>query len=289
MIKFMCHKTAFIVVFFLLAVCGHPCCADLTEGAAKLKSTQLACAALLDGSVTLDRHTRANFLSVTVPNQEIPISLLTYTLDFILNNLGIEKSDLPKTFAGKKVLLVGEGFGELLPALIEAGAAVVAVDPLYAFVGQKDFSTAGVDSSNQTMLKHIQSFFDRYSAWLKAGVADRLPFENDTFDFHITHLVYNNFLTPKGDTDTLAILKAVHESIRTLARGGQSISVLNGNLTMLNRIADDLEVLENRELISGFAVDNLGRKQTQMTAANGPNIHNMHGHQLNLARMTINK
>lgn len=253
------------------------------------KSVQVGCASLLGDSVSVDRFGRATFLSVTVPGQDAPVSLITYKLEFILSNLGLKRSQLRETFAGKKVLLVGEGFGELLPALLDAGADVQAVDPLYAFVGHSDFSLEGVDPSNVTMLEHIRSFLYRYNSLLHAGVADQLPFADDTFDFHITHLVYNNFITASGNVDTLAILEAVHESIRVLKKGGQSLSVLNNGISMLARVADDLEVLENRELLTGFSVDNLGARQTAMRTANGSNIEKMRGHVLNLARLRIVK
>lgn len=126
-----------------------------------------------------------------------------YPLKYVLNNLGLSGTKLTGMF-GKKVLLQGEGFGELLPALVELGADVKAIDLWY---DRKDFPDSWM---GQKMSSYVQT----NRTYLVSGSAQEMPFEDESFDIVISHQLINNFDKLKP------MARIIAESFRVLKFGG---------------------------------------------------------------------
>ncbi len=109
-----------------------------------------------------------------------------YPLPMVLKNFRMTKADLEK-FKGKKVLLLGEGFGQLLPALVEVGADVKAVDLMY--------SLDRTLIPDTWMGRLIRRFLDRYQDRLIPATAQNLPIADAEYDFVMSHMLINNFVS----------------------------------------------------------------------------------------------
>jgi SAM-dependent methyltransferase len=166
----------------------------------------------------------------------------THSFDMVLKGLRMNAEQFRAKFAGKKVLLVGEGFGELLPALLKAGAKPRAVDPLYALkdVNERSFRMSLLrDSPNARLaLANLRGYLNEYGKYLRAGIAQRLPFKDGSFDFVISHLLISNLFSPnfiEGQTYrsqyrtiSSAVIDAILESGRVLKPGGEALHVVAG-------------------------------------------------------------
>lgn len=166
----------------------------------------------------------------------------THSLDMVLRGLRLTAAEFRKKFAGKKVLLVGEGFGELLPALAEIGAKPRAVDPVYALkdVNDRQFRTSLLrDAPNaRLVLRNLRGYLEEYDKYLRPAVAQQLPFKDESFDFVISHLLISNLFSPyfldgqSFHSQRLSIYSAVIHTIlesgRVLKPGGEALHVVAG-------------------------------------------------------------
>jgi SAM-dependent methyltransferase len=160
----------------------------------------------------------------------------------VLKGLRMSAEQFRTKFSGKKVLLVGEGFGELLPALLEAGAKPRAVDPLYAL---RDVNDRLIrmhllkDSPNaKLILLNLRGYLQEYDEYLRPAIAQRLPFKDESFDFVISHLLISNLFSPHliGDHTyqseypaiISSVISAILESGRVLRPGGEALHVIAG-------------------------------------------------------------
>ncbi|MGZ3722686.1 MAG: class I SAM-dependent methyltransferase [Bdellovibrionales bacterium] len=196
----------------------------MVEASAAGVDTEVACARLLDSDVNVRLFANGRTLSITA-GSDPDMGLVVYTLDYVLKNLGLAKDELADTFAGKDVLLVGEGFGKLLPALLNVGARVTSVDPLYAI----DFSQVKrerLSRSEQVMLGSIAKYMNEFGPHLKAGLAQKLPFPDASFDIYLTHMVWNNFNNSDRSYKQVEILAAIDESLRVVRPGGEIVSAM---------------------------------------------------------------
>lgn len=176
----------------------------------------------------------------------------TYSLDMILRGLRLTMAEFREKFAGKKVLLVGEGFGELLPALAEIGAKPRAVDPVYALrdVNDRLFRTALLrDSPNaRLVLLNLRGYLEEYDKYLRPALAQQLPFKDESFDFVISHLLISNLFSPyfiegqtfhsQRRTIYAAVINAILESGRVLKPNGEALHVVAGKNTRPQFLGD---------------------------------------------------
>lgn len=133
-----------------------------------------------------------------------------YPLRLALEHFHIVEADLEQ-IRGKSVLVLGEGFGELLPALLNVGAHAVAVDLLYGV------KTEALPES--WMNERILGFREQYGSHLVAGSALNLPFASGRFDFVLSHMLLNNFV---NDQNAESALRISEEALRVLKPGGES-------------------------------------------------------------------
>lgn len=171
------------------------------------------------------------------------IPLNTHSLAFIKQGLRLTDEEFKKKFAGKRVLLIGEGFGELLPALKEIGADVVAVDPIYAL---RDIPDEKFDQERlnelpraRSILRNIREYITEHRLNLRPALAQRLPFMDQSFDYAISHFLVSNLFAPHyvGFNQNFenqkaliyrAVIDTLMESARVVAIGGQAFHVLTG-------------------------------------------------------------
>jgi SAM-dependent methyltransferase len=177
----------------------------------------------------------------------------THSLNMVLKGLRMSADQFRTKFAGKKVLLVGEGFGELLPALIDAGAKPLAVDPLYALRGMNDrlFRMSSLkDSPNaRLVLLNFRDYLNEYDDYLWPALAQQLPFKEESFDFVISHLLISNLFSPnfidgqtyrsQYRTIIFSVITSILESGRVLKRGGEALHVIAGKNTRPQFLGDN--------------------------------------------------
>ena len=168
-------------------------------------------------------------------------ALNTYSLKMTLEGLRITRDEFRSTFAGKKVLLIGEGFGELLPALLDIGAQPVAVDPVYTLeeVPDEDWKLNAVaDRPNiQPVVSRLRAYLEKYDEYLIPAVAQNLPFPDASFDFSISHMLLTNLIHPVHakieDDPVSAVIRrfqsTIMESARVLKPGGQALHVFGAD------------------------------------------------------------
>lgn len=174
-------------------------------------------------------------ISVIVPSV-LPetVSIVTYTLPVILRGLRMSEKTFDQKFAGKRVLLVGEGFGVLMPKLLSIGADAVAIDPLYSLklIKREDVGLAKISdrSAPTETIQGLLNYIERYGDRLTPGVSDNLPFADGTFDNVISHKVITNFVKDRATEpvyDWDLIRKTITESARMLKPGGQALHVFD--------------------------------------------------------------
>jgi SAM-dependent methyltransferase len=158
--------------------------------------------------------------------------------------LRLTDEEFKEKFAGKRILLIGEGFGELLPALIEIGAEVVAVDPIYAL---RDIPEENFDQDRlkglpraRAILGNIRDYIQEHRTLLRPALAQKLPFKDKTFDYAISHFLVSNlfaphFVGPRQNFENQkemiyrSVISTLMESARVVKIGGQALHVLTGN------------------------------------------------------------
>lgn len=194
----------------------------------------------------------------------------THSLAMVLKGLRMNADQFRAKFAGKKVLLVGEGFGELLPALIDAGAKPLAVDPLYALRSMNDRSfrmSSLKDSPNaRLVLLNLRDYLSEYDDYLWPALAQQLPFKEESFDFVISHLLISNLFSPHfidGQTYRseyraiiFSVITSILESGRVLKRGGEALHVIAGKNTRPQFLGDNgilsPAYIENQKIAKSF-------------------------------------
>lgn len=174
-------------------------------------------------------------------NGLIPVN--THSLAFIKQSLRLTDEQFREKFAGKKILLIGEGFGELLPALKDVGADVVAVDPIYALrdIAEEEFDQQRLSTlpRAQAILRNIREYTEEHRTQLRPALAQKLPFMNETFDYAISHFLVSNLFAPHfvRSNQTFAnqkkmiyraVIDTLMESARVVKKGGQAFHVLTG-------------------------------------------------------------
>lgn len=208
-------------------------------------------------------------LAVQIPELfNTPVSTVTHSFDMILKGLGMDQAEFKSTFKGKKVLLVGEGFGELLPNLKAAGAEIKAIDPLYALANvDEDLWTLDVLEGRPKALQtvqHVKQYLSEHEDVIVPGLSTALPFASESFDFVISHFLLNNFITKSKDPSDQQEVRRLNqltvlESARVLRPGGRAIHVLRGDddrkRKYLEHILSSTELATVKPLQIQFKID----------------------------------
>ncbi|MCB0389926.1 MAG: methyltransferase domain-containing protein [Bdellovibrionales bacterium] len=140
------------------------------------------------------------------------VNARVYKLEFILENLGIDKATSEDLFTGKKVYLIAEGYSPLLPFLLFNGADVIAADIWYHL--------AIPESLNQ---QAMQKFVESYRHRLQLASALHIPQMDNSQDFVFSHMLLNNFLNKDMKVRHEYISRVLEEAIRILKPGGKAI------------------------------------------------------------------
>ena len=152
------------------------------------------------------------------------ISTITYSLRMILNGLRISEAEFRATFKDKDVLLIGEGYGVLLPALLEIGARAKAVDPIYALeeIDEAHWNLNSIQDRPNVLqnIARFRNFLATHDEYAFPGHSAALPFADGTFDYVISHMVLSN-LTQSSPYETKTLL----ESVRVLRPKGTAFHV----------------------------------------------------------------
>jgi hypothetical protein len=198
---------------------------SVSVAALQRQSPVIGCARLLRGRVVFRTGYRRQ-LMVETPGSRVGVSTVTYDTNYVLENLGLDKKSLPTLFSERSVVLVGNGTGGLHPVLAAAGAEIVSIDPLYAFKRVPRINAGRLSSGQTKLFDAMDLFLTRYRRQLMPGTAQSLPVESGSYDFYITHMVYNNFVKRNiSQFDWVAVTSAIEESLRVLKKYGIAINV----------------------------------------------------------------
>lgn len=116
-------------------------------------------------------------------------SARVYPLSFTLENLGLTEAKVASTKG--KVLLLGEGYGTLLPLFLETSTAeVIAVDPIYALNPMPE----------GFMGEALVDYIAEYSSHLESSSSDRLSAKSNSINFIYSHMLVNNLVDVKLDS-----------------------------------------------------------------------------------------
>lgn len=205
-------KKAFVLVFALSLLS-----ASLTAGAQRCDAHLSVWKILGNGIV----YTRVNNVTVTGAH--------VYPVDFIRTNLTLTDEVIDEVKAKNlSVLLVAEGYSELLPFLLKAGVKnIKALDPLY-----------GVQlSPRSSQFLGQMTFIMENRPYLIAGDARAITEEVGHPDLYISHLLVNNIINRD-------ILRIVDEAIRVTNKGGRILIYGFDNEASDMNPSGDQEMLE---------------------------------------------
>jgi SAM-dependent methyltransferase len=178
-----------------------------------------------------------DIVTLELPNViDARISTVTYTFQTHLKAMGINPAEFREKFSGKDVLLVGEGFGALLPALVRVGAHVKALDPLYALADVNEESWNKSTLSKRPLarktINEIRKYLRTYKEYLVPGISSNLPLSSGSFDYVISSMLINNF-RPESNTPFHVeraknlIRLTVLESVRVLKQDGRAFHIIS--------------------------------------------------------------
>jgi SAM-dependent methyltransferase len=145
----------------------------------------------------------------------------SYPKDYTLEDFDLTERQIASMEG--EVVLLGEGYGSLLPLFLGAPKVhVVAVDPIYALQ----------PLPSGFMGEGLKQFISQYSSHLNAASSDCLPMSDSSVDLIFSHMLINNLLDVKKDEkgeDVLefsqAAIDTIRESIRILKPGGKAVFV----------------------------------------------------------------
>lgn len=134
-----------------------------------------------------------------------------HRMDYIGPNLQLDDARVQQ-LRDQSVLLVGEGYSDLLPHLLDRGVRNVrAIDPVYE-LAENRFRSLG-----QTLIpeREFWDYLDTYGPYLSPMSQGRWPIEAGSQDVVFSHLVISNL-------DGYARAKHLHEALRVLKPGGEA-------------------------------------------------------------------
>ncbi len=142
------------------------------------------------------KYVRANGVAVTGDH--------IYGIESVLTNLGINNAEYLTSLEDKKVLSIGEGYSGLLPQLKDFTAEMTAVDIWYHSNSYPDNESG----------KLMREYVEQHGRNLVQADAASAPFEGESFDLILSHMLVNNL-------DVFKNKDVVKEAIRILNRGGE--------------------------------------------------------------------
>lgn len=154
---------------------------------------------------------------------EVRANARVYPKDYTLHSVGFSENEILNMKG--RVLLVGEGYGQLLPIFIRnPHVQVTAIDPIYSI---KDFP-------NGFMGRSLRTYVDKYSLYLDPSYSANLSnVPNDSVDLYIANFLINNMLEFERDNSgqiipgqyvsSPNILSTIKEALRVLKPGGKAI------------------------------------------------------------------
>ncbi len=151
------------------------------------------------------------------------VSVTGSSFKTIRQNLSLDEIWPELSAAGKSILTVGEGKSELLPELRASGFAVQALDLWYhsrltrmhtGFYNGEPVYNSGLDE----MIRFQRQYRDD----LVRGDATAMPFEDESKDFVLSHLLANNLHIADQ-------LRFFSETVRILRVGGKARILLSRN------------------------------------------------------------
>lgn len=147
-----------------------------------------------------------------------------YPLEFTLRNLGLPPNG---DYSGVgNIALVGEGFGRLLPHILNTNDAVIAIDLWY---GETSFL------ANNEMSLNMMRYIESYGPFLAPGSATNLPLKDQSQMLVLSHMLLLNL----GDFENQ--FYAVNEATRVLAPGGKAIFAYHGQGVSTSGLKSALE------------------------------------------------
>ena len=147
-----------------------------------------------------------------------------YPLEFTLKNLGLPQNG---DYSGVgNIALVGEGFGLLLPHILQTNDAVIAIDLWY---GETGFL------SNNEMSLNMMRYIENYGPYLAPGSATNLPLKDQSQKLVLSHMLLLNL----GNFESQYY--AVNEATRVLAPGGKAVFAYHGQGVPTNALKSALE------------------------------------------------
>lgn len=147
-----------------------------------------------------------------------------YPLAFTLKNLGLPANG--NYSAVGNVALVGEGFGQLLPHILESNDAVLAIDLWY---GESDFS------DTNEMSRNMRAYIGEFAPWLVPGSAMKLPLQDQSQQLVLSHMLLLNLGSYENQ------FHALNEAARVLAPGGKAVFAYHGQGVATNSLKEALE------------------------------------------------
>lgn len=210
----------------------------------------------------------------------IQMSTITYTFGMVLGGIGISPEAFPRTFAGKRVLLVAEGYGELLPELIKIGADVQAVDPLY-YVSASRFKELSQDptlsEALRPTLKYIADYMTTYSSHLVPGKSDELPTPKGLYDFVISHMLLNNMTGVDHSGRNTYLIDPIFDSLiasaQSLNIGGKALHVENLETSFLEALKAEFNEIHALQESFRFSYSEAVPTPGQFSLNNGSSVH----------------
>lgn len=164
-----------------------------------------------------------------------------YPLDFTLELLGLTPAQLGSL--GSNIVLLGEGYGTLFPALYERpDVDVRAVDPIYAL----DPIPSGF------MGNLLRNFLRKYrdTGRLLAESADQTSISANWADSVLSNLLLNNFLDEEGEQLKPIARDTVFEALRIVKPGGLIIFSTFLDQHKLERLAEEIKSARKEQIDS---------------------------------------
>ena len=139
------------------------------------------------------------FVSHSFTNSNLWTPILAGSINFdildILTAFGfkssMQKQEILEKLKGKKVLSLGEGISPFLPFLKKEGIHVKAIDPIYFLKNSNSISlfTQNPRYKNSVTAKRVVTYMNAHFSDLIEGSIEKLPFEDESFDFLFSHSV----------------------------------------------------------------------------------------------------